>query len=613
MADQQQQGESSTGRGPAISLVPTQKYRKDIDGLRAIAVLFVIFYHFGWLSQGFLGVDVFFVISGFLITGIIYKEAAQGRFSIIKFYLRRTRRIIPLALFISMVALAIGLPTMLPDDLENLSASVIATNFFSNNILQALTTKNYWDVVNEYKPLMHTWSLGVEEHYYFLYPFVFMLLGKSRLNWGLPLISTLAAVSLALYLLPYHSDFEKFYVVFFRFWELALGGIAAIVLRDKLVNHRYALAIVLLLVLLLSLPVSLLSPQIALILSVVLTLGILISSNSSNKWSSLVLEGKWLVFIGKISFSLYMWHQVLLAYFRYLWGQETTVTDLIALFILTFLLSVATYYFIEQPFRDRARVGTATLLTVVLVGAILSTGVSAMVYLKAGVLRDIPELGIKKDNVVRGLHGRYNSKIYELDTGFLSSDKIKVLVVGNSFARDWANVLLESSHADKLEVSYVYAPEQCSDFGPRSVQADVVFYSTASSSVAQTYAIDTKKLWCVGTKNFGISNGKFYNYRGPGYYDQRTAMERGYFESNEKLSEEWGDRYLDYIEKVIDSNRTVRVFTPDHLFISQDCRHLTEAGARYFAQLFNDDLGEVFADAIQQKNELSDPTASTIR
>ena len=168
-----------------IKFKNVNSYRNDIDGLRAIAVLAVIIFHFGFLPNGYLGVDVFFVISGYLITGIIYNELNENRFSMINFYLRRTRRIIPLALFISMVSLSIGVATMLPDDLENLAQSVASTNLFSNNILQAITTKNYWDVVNEYKPLMHTWSLGIEEQYYLFYPLLFLLVGKKVLTPGL--------------------------------------------------------------------------------------------------------------------------------------------------------------------------------------------------------------------------------------------------------------------------------------------------------------------------------------------------------------------------------------------------------------------------------------------
>src|SRR5690349_7687321 len=150
------------------------QFRKDIQGLRALAVIVVIIFHLGFLPNGYLGVDVFFVISGFLIIGIINKDFINGTYSIKDFYVRRFRRIIPLVLLTGLVALILGTYFMLPDDLENLSQSIIATNFFSNNILQLITVRNYWDIMNEYKPLMHTWSLGVEEQFYIVIPFLFL-------------------------------------------------------------------------------------------------------------------------------------------------------------------------------------------------------------------------------------------------------------------------------------------------------------------------------------------------------------------------------------------------------------------------------------------------------
>lgn len=119
------------------------KFRYDIQGIRALAVLTVFVFHLGFLPNGYLGVDIFFVISGFLITGILNKEFINGTYSIKEFYLRRLRRIIPLVLIVNIIALIIGFIIMLPDDYENLAQSVVATNFFSNNILQYITTGNY--------------------------------------------------------------------------------------------------------------------------------------------------------------------------------------------------------------------------------------------------------------------------------------------------------------------------------------------------------------------------------------------------------------------------------------------------------------------------------------
>jgi len=579
--------------------MPSRKYRDDINGLRALAVIVVILFHFGVLPKGFLGVDVFFVISGFLITGIIYKELVEGRFSIINFYLRRTRRIIPLALFISFIALIVGIFTMLPDDLENLAQSVIATSFFSNNILQAITTKNYWDVINEYKPLMHTWSLGVEEQFYFLYPFVLLLLGKKGIKWILPVLSVAALASLSLYFLPY-SDFQKFYLIFFRFWEIAAGGILAVALKNRLIVHKVSVLFVVGLFVLLCFDLPFLSVQAALILTVLFTLGILATANEKNVLSSIILENRLMVIAGKISFSLYMWHQLLLAYVRYFWAQELHISHLIVVAVLTTLLSLVTYYLIEQPFCNKNRVSTRTLFVTLGLLFILTNGSSFYIFTHAGVLKDLPELGIAKENAERGIHSKYNGRNRAYDKNFESTDKTKVLVIGNSFARDWINVLLESKFSDRLEIAYIAEPDQNADLELRANQADVIFYSTPKINFPQQLGIPESKLWAIGTKNFGTSNGIFYNYRGEGYYQQRTAMEKGYLEKNEELLEGWGGRYIDYIAKVIDANQRVPVFTPTHQFISQDCRHFTKAGAIYFAKLLEKDLEMMLRQSMSQ-------------
>lgn len=569
-------------------------YREDIDGLRAIAVLAVVAFHFGILPNGYLGVDVFFVISGFLITGIIYKDLDRNDFSVVDFYVRRTRRILPLTLFLVLVSVIVGTAVMLPDDLENLAESAVATNLFGNNILQAITTRNYWDVVNEYKPLIHTWSLSMEEQYYMVYPLLLLLIGGTRGKWLLPTLSLLGILSLALYLLPF-KEHEKFYYLPFRFFELAAGGVAALHLREKTVVHTLAGLYVSALILVLLVDPVLLPRQLALPITVIITLGILVTDTRRSNLAALVLHNRIFIGIGLISFSLYMWHQVILSFARYFVLQRMESIHLISISVLMILLSVASYHFIEIPFRNRAIISNRKLFPVLGVLFVATTIPSLFIYWKGGVIRDVPELGITKTDAIRGIHAKYNARIFAYDKQFSgSAGSLKVLVIGNSFGRDWANVLLESRFQNSIDLSYIADPLSHPEFQSRATTADIIFFSTATREGVARLGMDMAKLYVVGTKNFGANNGYFYNYSGDDYFAQRTFMEPGTLEYNEKLMQWWGDRYIDLISKIINEQDTVPVFTPDRMFISQDCRHFTRAGAVYFASLFEDELTMLF-------------------
>ena len=157
------------------------KYRPEIDGLRALAVIPVILFHAGFdlLSGGFIGVDVFFVISGYLITTILIDDLENKRFSIINFYERRARRILPALFFVMLLCIPFAWMWMLPDALENFGQSLVSTSLFSNNILLMLTSADYWELKAVYKPLLHTWSLAVEEQYYIIFPIFLLLRGVS--------------------------------------------------------------------------------------------------------------------------------------------------------------------------------------------------------------------------------------------------------------------------------------------------------------------------------------------------------------------------------------------------------------------------------------------------
>jgi hypothetical protein len=175
----------------------------------------------------------------------------------------------------------------------------------------------------------------------------------------------------------------------------------------------------------------------------------------------------------------------------------------------------------------------------------------------------------------------------------------KVLVIGPSYARDWANVLLESPYRGSIALSYLERSNDWSnvekmtdwpELARRMAEADLVFFSTPDREILASHGLVSPKLWAIGAKSFGINSGYFYNQRGEGYCHQRTALGPGFAEKNDRLRAEWGSRYLDIIGKLIDSSRTVPVFTPDCRFISQDAEHLTPAGARYIAALFAGEL-----------------------
>jgi peptidoglycan/LPS O-acetylase OafA/YrhL len=218
------------------------KYRKEIDGLRAFAVIPVILFHAGFsqFSGGFVGVDVFFVISGYLITTIILAEKENGTFSLVNFYERRARRIIPALFVVLLVSTLFSWLWLSPSHMKDFSQSLIAVSLFSSNILFWQET-GYWGVENELKPLLHTWSLAVEEQYYVLFPLFLMMMWKFGKRW---ILSSFFIVAIASLLLSQWAAFnepaENFFLLPTRGWELAIGaGIAFYFLYRKTSLIRY--------------------------------------------------------------------------------------------------------------------------------------------------------------------------------------------------------------------------------------------------------------------------------------------------------------------------------------------------------------------------------------
>lgn len=338
------------------------RFRDDISGLRAIAVLLVILYHCGitTISGGFIGVDVFFVLSGFLITTTIYKELENNSFSYKQFYLRRIRRLLPVLIFILFSSIAVFWFVLLPDDfvrfIDSAGLSFLSlSNFYLKNI-----TSGYWGANTQQVPLLHTWSLSVEEQFYLIWPTLLLLLYKVKNRQVQFMIVSVATVGLMFYSQYAAKTAASFayYLLPARAFELLIGALLGIYMRNipKLTPlGNSALSIVGTLGIVL--PAFMLSagdifPGYYAAIVCVSTALLLISGRHEDNQGIMnrILSNPVLVYIGLISYSLYLWHWPITAFFNYLSIEKTTYVQGIIL-LSTFALSILSYHFIEQAFR----------------------------------------------------------------------------------------------------------------------------------------------------------------------------------------------------------------------------------------------------------------------
>jgi peptidoglycan/LPS O-acetylase OafA/YrhL len=333
-------------------------YRADIDGLRAIAVLSVLFYHakIKFFSGGFIGVDVFFVISGYLITGLIVKDILAKEFSLIKFYERRIRRIFP-ALFVVTVAVAItGGLIYNSDSYRELGKSIVASSTSMANMF-FLSQAGYFDAPSLSKPLLHTWSLSVEEQFYVFLPLVLFLVIRYFPKISMLILSILliASLSVNIYILQTNQD-AAFYLAPLRAWELLVGSLIAlkpVKLKPWLQNLLSTGGLIAILICVFTYSEGTLFPGLA---AVVPVLGSALIINGDSDVETIVakfLSLSPLVFIGKISYSLYLWHWPVIVFGKYYLIREPSPFELAGLLVMAFILSILSWKFVETPFRSR--------------------------------------------------------------------------------------------------------------------------------------------------------------------------------------------------------------------------------------------------------------------
>lgn len=340
------------------------KYRPEVDGLRAVAVISVVLFHAGFATfqGGFVGVDVFFVISGYLITSIILSELDRGFFSLRNFYERRARRILPALFFVMLVSIPFAWTWLPPGDMREFSQSLIATSTFLSNVF-FWHKSDYFDVAAELKPMLHTWSLAVEEQYYILFPLLLVVLRKwsRQWVWVFGTVAIVLAISLAAseWAVKFHSR-AAFFLLPFRAWEIFVGAIAAWYLTSRttsavslsVADVLNAIGLGLIAYAALDYSHATPFPGAHALLPVVGTVLIILFAQQGTI-AARVLGFKLLVGIGLISYSLYLVHYPVFVFLRHLGFEDPLSKPFLVSYVVVAALSMFSFHCVERPFRCR--------------------------------------------------------------------------------------------------------------------------------------------------------------------------------------------------------------------------------------------------------------------
>lgn len=367
-------------------------YRPELDGLRAIAVSLVILFHAfpQKLTGGFVGVDIFFVISGYLISTIILDEINDGRFTIVDFYKKRINRIYPALIFVLIACVVLSNLLLFRSEIKAFNLSLFFSTIFSAN-LYFLKTLNYFDNHAEDHPLLHLWSLGVEEQFYILWPVLLLYLAKKDKHFSIRLIATILAASFLLNVLFVSKlTSEVFYLPFTRFWELGAGSLCAFLLKDyndKCANQHSSLEfkihcnyLIIIGFLLIGLSATFVKttqqfPGWIAILPVLGAALIIVYGHQSDI-AKKILGNRFVVFIGLISYPLYLWHWPILSFGHIHYGYLMDKNTKLFLLLISVVLAIVTYYCIETPLRYKLH---SKYKTVILFIILMMIGISSIV------------------------------------------------------------------------------------------------------------------------------------------------------------------------------------------------------------------------------------------
>lgn len=381
------------------------KYRADIDGLRAVAILPVLLFHSGapGVTGGFVGVDVFFVISGYLISKIIFDEVLAGQYSIVRFYERRARRILPALLAVSAFVLAVSAAIMLPVDFKQVPGTVAAANLFGSNILFYLQA-GYFDEPGRLKPMLHTWSLGVEEQFYIFFPFLLLIVHRISRKAVVPVVVAVAALSFAAAAWgAVYKPWFTFYMTPTRVWELFAGSILALQglpnLRSRPLREVLAVAgLALIAVPVFTYTSKTTFPGLAAALPVGgSALLIAIAPGTS---VGRLLSSKPMTFVGLISYSLYLWHWPIIVFVDYLTDRAITGWMTVLVVGLSFAAAYVSWRYVERPFRQPGVFSQQRIFQFAAAGLALACGASVAAWSTNGWASRFPAESLRLEQAI---------------------------------------------------------------------------------------------------------------------------------------------------------------------------------------------------------------------
>lgn len=491
------------------------RYRSEIDGLRAVAVVAVILYHakmtiFGHerFAGGFVGVDIFFVISGYLISKIIFGELQNtGKFNFLHFYERRARRILPVLFTVMLVSMPFAYYLLLPSGFVEYAKSILVSIFFGSNFFFYDVTSEYGAASSLLKPFLHTWSLSVEEQFYLFFPLIAICLYRYCRRHTLAIIAAILLLSLQFSdMLVLRNPELNFYFTLSRIWELLAGTMIALfeLYYGKSKNHAASQIFPLIGIFLIIHSIAFFSDKTPhpsfITLMPVLGAVLIIYFSDGRDLVGRFLSLRVMVFIGLISYSLYLWHFPVFAFMR-IHGLDIGLSEVMLAILATFIFSVASFYLIERPFRDRSRVSLMQIIGILfVVGSVLVA--SSLYIIKRGEnLEQFPELtGVLSNYEMDNKKLQRESwDLFEENSQVFDNPKgVNVLIVGNSHAKDLYNAFMQNQNSFK-GLNFAMAHIQLSCFA-RDREESREFYESELYSLSHVVIISSRLMGRVKCK-----------------------------------------------------------------------------------------------------------------